>query len=70
MTACGLVSVHRSQGAAHRAAFVGRELTQLGNIIDDDVRGIDYDADGSQSRKAGDNDSGVKPSLPAIRILS
>ena len=45
--AYGLASAHRSQCVAHRAAIVGRELTQLSNIIDDDVRGIDHNADGS-----------------------
>ena len=39
------------QGAAHRAAIVVGELTQLGNVFDHDVRSVDHDADAAQSRK-------------------
>jgi len=38
-------SMHWAQGAAHRAPFIGRDLTQLRNIFDHDLRSVDHHTD-------------------------
>jgi len=38
-------SMHWAQGAAHCAPFIGRDLTQLRNIFDHDLRSVDHHTD-------------------------